>query len=140
MAGAGQPFYMPLTWPIGHIHSAITRPKKEEVSAPSATPDLDLIGHLTSMVGATRSFGMALLCIYVAYDGTSDLPNPIPELLFPNKPSGGFRGSPPDVPFPVGRSQGNAPNATMPERSKGAVLSTAASSFVGSNPTRSICD
>ena len=33
----------------------------------------------------------------------------VPELLsypFPNKPSGGFRGSPPDVPFPVGRLRG----------------------------------
>jgi hypothetical protein len=27
MAGANQPFYMPLTWPIGHVHSAITKPK-----------------------------------------------------------------------------------------------------------------
>lgn len=65
MAGAGQPWYMPLTWPIGHVSSSFLKPSNEEVSKPVATADLDLIGHATSCVAATRSFAMALLCMYV---------------------------------------------------------------------------
>merc|ERR1712185_704450 len=69
MAGAGQPFYMPLTWPVGHVASALSRAAAKEKAPdppkPVATPDLDLIGHATSCFGATRSFLLALLCIYV---------------------------------------------------------------------------
>lgn len=68
MAGAGQPFYMPLTWPLGHLHYAFSAPKDEKVQQPTASADLNLIGHLTSVVAATRSFLMALLCIYVLTD------------------------------------------------------------------------
>ena len=30
MAGAGQPWYMPGLWPIGHVSSAISRPGNEQ--------------------------------------------------------------------------------------------------------------
>jgi len=33
MAGAGQPWYMPLTWPVGHVSSAIARPKPVKIPA-----------------------------------------------------------------------------------------------------------
>jgi len=65
MAGAGQPWFMPLTFPVGHVSSAIMKPHDEKVAAPSAAADLNLIGHATSVVAATRSFAMALLCIFV---------------------------------------------------------------------------
>ena len=70
MAGAGQPFYMPLTWPVGHLASAISRsPKEAKPPVPTATADLDVIGHLTACFGALRSLLVALLCIYVLYEG-----------------------------------------------------------------------
>lgn len=75
MAGAGQPFYMPLTWPIGHTLSAISKPQNEAVSKPVATPDLDITGHLTSCIAASRSFLMAWMCIYFLYP---DQENPYP--------------------------------------------------------------
>lgn len=59
---------MPLTWPVGHIISAVTRPQDEKVTPPKATADLDLIGHATSVCAATRSFVMAYMLIYVMYD------------------------------------------------------------------------
>jgi len=65
MAGAGQPWYMPLTWPLGHIGTAVSKPKEDEdVPKPSATPYLTLVGHLTSMAAATRSWALAYLCIF----------------------------------------------------------------------------
>ena len=39
-----QPFYMPLTWPIGHVSSGIMRDPNEKVSSPTAAPDLDIVG------------------------------------------------------------------------------------------------
>jgi len=68
MAGAGQPFYMPLTWPIGHLASGISKSADEVAAKPTAVADLDLIGHATSFFAATRSFLMALLCIYVLHE------------------------------------------------------------------------
>jgi len=68
MAGAGQPFYMPLTWPLGHLHNAVTMPEGSKASKPTATADLDIIGHLTSMAACTRSLLMALGCIYMTSD------------------------------------------------------------------------
>lgn len=38
---------MPLTWPVGHLASAILKPQEEKVAAPQATSDLDLIGQYT---------------------------------------------------------------------------------------------
>ena len=75
MAGAGQPFYMPLTWPIGHVSSAIMKPDDDEPRAPSATPELDMIGHVTSMIAACRSFAMAYMCIFLFY-GSGDAAYP----------------------------------------------------------------
>lgn len=37
---------MPLTWPVGHVSSAILKPVKEEVGKPNAVADLDLIGSV----------------------------------------------------------------------------------------------
>lgn len=73
MAGAGQPFYMPLTWPVGHLASAITRPAEDKnVPTPKAAPDLDGVGHLTSLFGACRSFCFALACVF--YGGFGNYP------------------------------------------------------------------
>ena len=33
----GQPWYMPLTWPIGYVSSAILKPNDESISKPTAT-------------------------------------------------------------------------------------------------------
>ena len=73
MAGAGQPFYMPLTWPVGHVATAIFRKDpKEPAPKPAIPPEMDFAGHLTSAFGATRSFLMALVCIYGLYDNNDD--------------------------------------------------------------------
>jgi len=65
MAGAGQPWYMPLTWPLGHIGTAVSKPEEDkDIPKPSATPYLTLVGHLTSMAAATRSWALAYLCIF----------------------------------------------------------------------------
>jgi len=77
MAGAGQPWFMPLTWPFGHVMSAISRDPKDVASKPTNSPDLDLIGHATACVAATRSFLLAYLFIFVLYDGV-DGENPYP--------------------------------------------------------------
>ena len=88
MAGAGQPWYMPLTWPIGHVVTAlkIANPKEDNLECkqatskltskpttskptPTATSSLDLIGHLTSFAAATRSFLLAIFCIYFIHGG-----------------------------------------------------------------------
>ena len=71
MAGAGQPWYMPLTWPIGHVATAL---KIEQATSnvtraptPTATSSLDLIGHLTSFAAATRSFLLAMITLAAFY-------------------------------------------------------------------------
>ena len=64
MAGAGAPFYMPAFWPFGNLAYTISKPNDEKPAVNKAMPYLDIWGHLTSMVAATRSFGLALLCIY----------------------------------------------------------------------------
>jgi lathosterol oxidase len=71
MAGAGQPWYMPLTWPVGHVLSAASKKGAPlaDVAKPTATADLDLIGHLTSFAAATRSFCLACICIYGIHGG-----------------------------------------------------------------------
>jgi hypothetical protein len=130
MAGAGQPWYMPLTWPFGHVFTAIQhsrngatskelnssdsaewyndvpdassskndqvevtggktpikrggarrkrvtrKPTKKQGAAsiavppPVATSELDLIGHLTSFAAASRSFLLAIFCIYFVHGG-----------------------------------------------------------------------
>ena len=71
MAGAGQPFYMPLTWPIGHVSFALSRSQDDKPPKPTATPDLDLIGHATSMVAASRSYALSLLCVFLLYGSGS---------------------------------------------------------------------
>lgn len=43
--------------------------KLSEVPKPTASPELDLVGHLTSFCGASRSFLMACGIIYGCYDG-----------------------------------------------------------------------
>ena len=71
---------MPLTWPLGHIGTAVSKPEEDkDVPKPSATPYLTLVilifacfnnikyfkvGHLTSMAAATRSWALAYLCIF----------------------------------------------------------------------------
>jgi hypothetical protein len=60
---------MPLTWPIGHVSSAISKTGNEKPPPLSATADLDMVGHATSFVAATRSFLFALGAIYGLYDG-----------------------------------------------------------------------
>ena len=55
---------MPVLWPIGHVLSAKSKDGDEKAPVPVATPDLDLWGNLTSICAATRSFLLALACIY----------------------------------------------------------------------------
>ena len=56
MAGAGQPWYMPISWPVGHVSTAIKKPENDEPGKPSASPYLDIVGHLTAMAAAVRSW------------------------------------------------------------------------------------
>jgi len=44
MAGAGQPWYMPALWPIGHLFTAFTKPVNDKPAEPVAEADLDLTG------------------------------------------------------------------------------------------------
>lgn len=67
MAGAGQPFYMPLLWPVGHVASALTGDDGVTVTKPTARADLDVVGHLTSCCASTRSCLIAYLLIYGLY-------------------------------------------------------------------------
>ena len=41
MAGAGQPWYMPGLWPVGHVTSALSRPNDEKAKEPSTKPIVD---------------------------------------------------------------------------------------------------
>eukprot|EP00658_Telonema_sp_P-2_P000605 TRINITY_DN10226_c0_g1_i5.p1 TRINITY_DN10226_c0_g1~~TRINITY_DN10226_c0_g1_i5.p1 ORF type:complete len:339 (+),score=63.82 TRINITY_DN10226_c0_g1_i5:218-1234(+) len=69
MAGAGQPWYMPLAWPVGHISTAVMKDPQEEAPKPCASADLDMVGHLTSFMAAGRSFLLAYGAIYGMYSG-----------------------------------------------------------------------
>jgi len=64
MAGAGQPWYMPLSWPLGHVATAVSKGEEDRPPSPSSSPFLNLVGHLTSMAAATRSWALAYLCIF----------------------------------------------------------------------------
>ena len=64
MAGAGQPWYMPATWPLGHLGSAITKDPEEKPPKPAAAPYLDIMGNLTAIAAAARSWTLAYLCIF----------------------------------------------------------------------------
>ena len=64
MAGSSQPWYMPATWPVGHISAAVTKDAEDKPDRPKATPYLDLTGNLTAMAAAARSWTLAYLCIY----------------------------------------------------------------------------
>ena len=68
MAGAGQPFYMPLLWPFGHIKKALTSPKDEKPSKNVALGELDTFGHLTAFTASFRSFAMAYIAMYWLFD------------------------------------------------------------------------
>jgi sterol desaturase/sphingolipid hydroxylase (fatty acid hydroxylase superfamily) len=59
---------MPLLWPVGNVYSAVTRADKDVAPKPKATADLDVIGHLTSLAAASRSYLLALLCMYYVTD------------------------------------------------------------------------
>merc|ERR1711970_1494481 len=64
MAGAGQPWYMPLTWPLGHVATAITKEEGDKPLKNAAVPYLDITGNFTAMAAAARSWTLAYLCIY----------------------------------------------------------------------------
>ena len=68
MAGAGQPWYMPLLWPVAHVTNAIFKPETEKVPQNVAVAKLDLVGHLTAVFAAIRSFTLAYIAIYWLYD------------------------------------------------------------------------
>eukprot|EP00756_Hemistasia_phaeocysticola_P010014 Hpha_TRINITY_DN14982_c1_g2::TRINITY_DN14982_c1_g2_i1::g.143333::m.143333 len=72
MAGAGQPFYMPLLWPVGNLMQASAASEKDEVvRVDRAVASLDLTGHLTSMAASLRSFLLAYFFVHYLYDNTS---------------------------------------------------------------------
>ena len=54
MAGSGQPWFMTLTWPLGHVSTAVTKPEEDKPPLPSSTPYLDLAGNFTAMAAAAR--------------------------------------------------------------------------------------
>lgn len=59
-----QPWYMPFFWPLGHVTKALRLSVTSQALEPlQATPDLDFIGHLTSVVASLRSFLLAYLAI-----------------------------------------------------------------------------
>ena len=66
-------FFFPyiVQWPVGNVVSTILKPDDEEVPKPQASPDLDMIGHLTSVCAAFRSFLLAVACVYWAYPDNS---------------------------------------------------------------------
>ena len=66
MAGSGQPWFMPLLWPVGHVFTMYKNDQKPFVN--KATAELDLFGHFTSFAGALRAWMMALGLIYYLYD------------------------------------------------------------------------
>ena len=68
MAGAGQPWYMPLLWPVAHVTNAIFKPETEKVPKNVAAAKLDTVGHLTAIFAALRSFSLAYIAIYWLYD------------------------------------------------------------------------
>ena len=71
MAGAGQPWYMPILWPVAHVSSAILKPEKDKVGPNVSLAKLDLLGHLTSFCAALRSFSFAYIAIYWLYEENS---------------------------------------------------------------------
>merc|ERR1712179_173115 len=64
MTGAGQPWYMPLTWPLGHVATAVTKKEDDKPLKNAAVPYLDITGNFTAMAAAARSWTLAYLCIY----------------------------------------------------------------------------
>ena len=68
MAGAGQPWFMPILWPVAHVSSAISKPENDKPNPNIAYGRLDLVGHLTAFVAALRSFGLAYAAIFLLYD------------------------------------------------------------------------
>ena len=68
MAGAGQPWYMPVLWPVAHVTTALTKPKDDKAGPNVSLGKLDLVGHLTSFCAALRSFTLAYVAIYWLYD------------------------------------------------------------------------
>lgn len=64
MVHEGIPFYMPIIWPIGHVVSAIKKPKDDLPKENNAMPVVDIMGHITSMVAAIRNFLLAYICVF----------------------------------------------------------------------------
>ncbi len=68
MAGAGQPWYMPILWPVAHVTSAIFKPSDEVPGKNVSVGVMGLIDHLTAFAAASRSFLLAYMAIYWLYD------------------------------------------------------------------------
>jgi len=64
MAGAGQPFFTPLLWPVGNLATATLLPEDGKPQKNKALPILDFKGNITAMIGAIRQVVLALLCLY----------------------------------------------------------------------------
>lgn len=69
MAGAGQPPYMPLLFPVGNLLAIFSIKPDDKAPKPQASASLDLVGNLTSICAATRSWLLAIFCVYYLYDG-----------------------------------------------------------------------
>lgn len=64
------PIYKAMSWPMGNLAAAFAKDDAEaKPPKPTATPSLDLTGHLTAFCGASRSFLLAYACIYGLYNG-----------------------------------------------------------------------
>lgn len=67
MAGAGQPWYMPAIWPLGHVVSTISKSENEKPSPLTTTPLMSPVDILTAMAAGLRNYILACFCIYYLY-------------------------------------------------------------------------
>ena len=68
MAGAGQPWYMPGLWPVGHVTSALSRPNDEKAKEPSTKPIVDFKDAAATATSGFRAFVVAYFCMFKLYD------------------------------------------------------------------------
>jgi len=67
----GQPWYMPATWPIGHVAATISKPNDEKPPTLTTTPLMGTIDVLTAFAAGLRNYILACFCIYYLYPNTA---------------------------------------------------------------------
>ena len=74
MAGAGQPWYMPGLWPVGHVTSALSRPDDEKAKEPSTKPIVDFKDAAATTTSGFRAFAVAYFCMFKLYNSENPYP------------------------------------------------------------------